>query len=203
MSDAIAKGRDHRAAATMHTTCDTLQLELPRINPAVQCKQYQYAYCFAQVGRTSLCASACFLVPILVSLPTLVSLPLVTCPLANTGFPATPARGFEHTVQFCFPVQSLLLEHTALQPCGLQDKDSLWIDRLAKVDVQSGALSLWQEPHCYPGEPLFVGTPGGQAEDDGVILSVVLDGAHCVSVEAICVSLKTICHYKWPSKNTG
>ena len=28
---------------------------------------------------------------------------------------------------------------------------------------------------CYPGEPVFVPQPGRQAEDDGVILSVVLD----------------------------
>lgn len=58
-----------------------------------------------------------------------------------------------------------------------QDKDSLWYDRLAKVDVRTGVLVVWQEPDCYPGEALFVGTPGGKAEDDGVILSVVLDGA--------------------------
>lgn len=33
----------------MRTTCDALHLELPRINPAVQCKDYRYTYCFAQV----------------------------------------------------------------------------------------------------------------------------------------------------------
>lgn len=29
---------------------------------------------------------------------------------------------------------------------------------------------------CYPCEPVFVAAPGAQLEDDGVILSVVLDG---------------------------
>lgn len=36
-------------------------------------------------------------------------------------------------------------------------------------------VTLWQEPGCYPGEPIFVPRPDGEAEDDGVILSVVLD----------------------------
>lgn len=70
-----------------------------------------------------------------------------------------------------------------ISPCAsvrLQDDESLWVDRLAKVDVKTGALTVWQEPECYPGEPLFVATPGGTAEDDGVILSVVLDGMDSV-----------------------
>jgi beta,beta-carotene 9',10'-dioxygenase len=34
----------------------------------------------------------------------------------------------------------------------------------------------WSEVHCYPGEPIFVTAPGAKREDQGVILSVVLDG---------------------------
>jgi carotenoid cleavage dioxygenase-like enzyme len=48
-------------------------------------------------------------------------------------------------------------------------------NQLVKVDVASGATRRWYEPDAYPGEPIFVGTPGRTAEDDGVILSVVLD----------------------------
>jgi carotenoid cleavage dioxygenase-like enzyme len=33
----------------------------------------------------------------------------------------------------------------------------------------------WFEDGCYPSEPVFVPTPDTQAEDDGVILNVVLD----------------------------
>lgn len=50
-----------------------------------------------------------------------------------------------------------------------------WIDTLAKVDVRDGARRAWQAPGCYPGEPVFVARPGASAEDDGVVLSVVLD----------------------------
>jgi carotenoid cleavage dioxygenase-like enzyme len=50
-----------------------------------------------------------------------------------------------------------------------------WLDRLVKVDVGSGEVAAWSEPGCFPGEPIFVRAPGEDAEDAGVILSVVLD----------------------------
>jgi carotenoid cleavage dioxygenase-like enzyme len=54
--------------------------------------------------------------------------------------------------------------------------DADWLDEIVKVDVTSGDVKRWSEPGCYAGEPVFVERPGGTAEDDGVILSVVLDG---------------------------
>jgi beta,beta-carotene 9',10'-dioxygenase len=50
-----------------------------------------------------------------------------------------------------------------------------WFDELVKVDVTSGEPKTWSEPGCYPGEPVFIDRPGADAEDDGVVLSVVLD----------------------------
>jgi beta,beta-carotene 9',10'-dioxygenase len=50
-----------------------------------------------------------------------------------------------------------------------------WIDRLVKVDVRDGSRSEWSAEGCYPGEPVFVRKPGTEAEDAGVVLSVVLD----------------------------
>ena len=52
-----------------------------------------------------------------------------------------------------------------------------WIDRLVKVDVREGTRHEWAAPDCYPGEPVFVREPGAEAEDGGVVLSVVLDAA--------------------------
>ena len=46
---------------------------------------------------------------------------------------------------------------------------------LVKVDVGQGEVASWAEDGCYPGEPVFVREPGTEGEDDGVILSVVLD----------------------------
>jgi len=49
-------------------------------------------------------------------------------------------------------------------------------DQLVKIDVESGEALNWFEPGSYPGEPVFVPSPkGSRAEDDGVLLSVVLD----------------------------
>ncbi|HEX4733867.1 MAG TPA: carotenoid oxygenase family protein [Thermoleophilaceae bacterium] len=53
--------------------------------------------------------------------------------------------------------------------------DSVWFNQLVKVDVTNGDVHSWSEAGCYPGEAVFVERPGGTAEDDGVILSVVLD----------------------------
>jgi beta,beta-carotene 9',10'-dioxygenase len=48
-------------------------------------------------------------------------------------------------------------------------------NQLAKINVETGESHIWREPGCYPGEPVFVAAPGASAEDDGVLLSVVLD----------------------------
>ena len=48
-------------------------------------------------------------------------------------------------------------------------------NRLVKVDVENRETDVWEEPGTYPGEPVFVAAPDAEEEDDGVILSVVLD----------------------------
>ena len=55
-------------------------------------------------------------------------------------------------------------------------REALLGDQLVKIDVETGAFSTWHEDGCLPSEPVFVARPGGTAEDDGVALSVVLDG---------------------------
>lgn len=51
-----------------------------------------------------------------------------------------------------------------------------FLNQIVKLDVRGGRALTWAEPDCFPGEPVFVPRPGGAAEDDGVILAVVLDG---------------------------
>jgi beta,beta-carotene 9',10'-dioxygenase len=51
-----------------------------------------------------------------------------------------------------------------------------FIDRLVKIDVEDGEAREWSEPGAYPGEPVFVPSPrADRTEDEGVLLSVVLD----------------------------
>ena len=52
-----------------------------------------------------------------------------------------------------------------------------FLNQLVKVDVTTGEHLAWHETGCYPGEPVFVPAPGSSAEDQGVLLSVVLDAA--------------------------
>jgi carotenoid cleavage dioxygenase-like enzyme len=51
---------------------------------------------------------------------------------------------------------------------------SEWLDEIVKADVQERSSAVWAEDGCYPGEPVFVAAPGGEREDEGVLLSVVL-----------------------------
>ncbi len=55
------------------------------------------------------------------------------------------------------------------------DSVTNFTDRLIKINVQSKDFVTWSEKNCHPGEPIFVARPGSNHEDDGVILSVVLD----------------------------
>jgi carotenoid cleavage dioxygenase-like enzyme len=52
-----------------------------------------------------------------------------------------------------------------------------WIDRIVKVDVAERRSDVWAEEGCFPGEPVFVAAPDAGGEDEGVLLSVVLNGA--------------------------
>ena len=60
-------------------------------------------------------------------------------------------------------------------------KKSGFIDRIAKLDIKREEQILWHEGGTYPGEPIFVRRPGGHREDDGVLLSVVLDAGRRTS----------------------
>lgn len=46
-----------------------------------------------------------------------------------------------------------------------------------KVDVNDGSVLEWSEEGAYPGEPVFVAAPQAGPEDEGVLLSLVLEPA--------------------------
>jgi carotenoid cleavage dioxygenase-like enzyme len=55
------------------------------------------------------------------------------------------------------------------------DRPGAFINQLVKIDVRERSVTRWSAPNAYPGEPVFVPRPGAVDEDDGVVLSVVLD----------------------------
>ena len=50
-----------------------------------------------------------------------------------------------------------------------------FLDQLVKFDLEKNEALFWQQDLCYPGEPVFISRPGANNEDDGVLVSVVLD----------------------------
>lgn len=61
------------------------------------------------------------------------------------------------------------------------DQRQGFYNQLVKVDIETGRALTWRAADCYPGEAVFVGAPGRTVEDDGVVLSVVLDAAQGAS----------------------
>jgi len=50
-------------------------------------------------------------------------------------------------------------------------------NQLVKIDGHSRSVTSWSGPSAHPGEPVFVARPDAVDEDDGALLSVVLDAA--------------------------
>jgi beta,beta-carotene 9',10'-dioxygenase len=61
--------------------------------------------------------------------------------------------------------------------CGVRPEEPDWLNELVKFDTRERTLETWHEPGCYPGEPVFVGRPGREHENDGAVLSVVFDSS--------------------------
>jgi len=57
-----------------------------------------------------------------------------------------------------------------------KDTPDDFMNQLVKVDVQTRETQCWFEEDCYPGEAIFVAAPYATGEDEGVLLSIVLDG---------------------------
>ena len=62
---------------------------------------------------------------------------------------------------------------------------------LVKIDVETDTVQQWRESGTYPGEPVFVGAPDAAGEDEGVLLSVVLDPGADRSV-LVCLDAETL-----------
>lgn len=57
------------------------------------------------------------------------------------------------------------------------EKTTGFYNSLVKIDVHSGKAAYWHEADCYPGEPFFVSSPDSRNDEEGVLISVVLNSA--------------------------
>ena len=62
---------------------------------------------------------------------------------------------------------------------------STFFDGLIKYDTETKNALIWSQHGHSGGEPIFVPNPEGKTEDDGVLLSVVLDGNTGMSYLAV------------------
>ena len=49
------------------------------------------------------------------------------------------------------------------------------LERLVKLNVQTKEFVTWEESGGFASEPVFVKAPHGKEEDDGVVLSCVIN----------------------------
>lgn len=66
-------------------------------------------------------------------------------------------------------------EHRYAYAQGADQPVTDWPDAVVKVDCETGDVREFERDGCYLSEPVFVPRPGGDREDDGVVLSVGLD----------------------------
>ncbi len=60
--------------------------------------------------------------------------------------------------------------------CGINPaRGNEFYNQIVKIDIETGKHVNWFKENNFPGEAVFVPKPGRIAEDDGVLLSVVLD----------------------------
>ncbi|XP_010737874.2 beta,beta-carotene 15,15'-dioxygenase [Larimichthys crocea] len=54
-------------------------------------------------------------------------------------------------------------------------EESALSKQIAKFDTETKKMVYWTEDNCWPSEPVFIPRPNGESEDDGVILSSVIN----------------------------
>lgn len=60
--------------------------------------------------------------------------------------------------------------------CGINpERRNEFYNQLVKIDIRTGKCLRWHQPGFYPGEAVFIPHPNRKGEDDGVLLSIVLD----------------------------
>jgi len=75
---------------------------------------------------------------------------------------------------------------------GVTDRgSSTFVDGLVKYDMDTKTPIFWEQHGHSAGEAIFVPDPAGKHEDDGVLLSVVLDG-HAGKSYLLCLDARTM-----------
>lgn len=60
-------------------------------------------------------------------------------------------------------------------PTDASGQTSGFLETVTKTTIGDGRTRVWRQPGGFAGEPIFVRRPDGTAEDDGVLLTLVLE----------------------------
>lgn len=71
------------------------------------------------------------------------------------------------------------------------DECKVPFDSIVKIDVETKEVKRFHKANCVPGEAIFVAQPNGKDEDDGILMSVMLDGRQNASYLVI-IDAKTM-----------
>ncbi|CAD6253839.1 unnamed protein product [Miscanthus lutarioriparius] len=96
-------------------------------------------------------------------------------PAGNCAGPEVHGRGVE--LSSINPAYQGKEHHRYVYACGAQ-RPCNFFNSLTKIDLLEKGAKNWHEVGSVPSEPFFVVRPGGTAEDDGVVISIVstMDG---------------------------
>ncbi|KAH7888191.1 carotenoid oxygenase [Phlebopus sp. FC_14] len=105
-------------------------------------------------------------------------LPSVDTPSPSAHREALTVHTAEHNHSCDLPViNPRFLTKPARYIYGVCDRGmSTFFDGIVKYDTETRTPTYWSVQGHNPSEPIFVPDPRGAVEDDGVLLSVVLDG---------------------------
>lgn len=84
----------------------------------------------------------------------------------------------------CISPKFAMREHRFAYGVSSQQGDFAF-NSLVKTDATTGKYTIWSVPNTACGEPIFVPKPGSNVEDEGVLLSVVLDAEEKRSFMAV------------------
>lgn len=83
----------------------------------------------------------------------------------------------QHLEMPCVAAASVGRPYRFVYGVSQDELDEVPFASLKKVDLRTGAARTWKAARCMVSEPTFVSDPQGTAEDDGVVMSVVVDAA--------------------------
>jgi len=67
-------------------------------------------------------------------------------------------------------------DYTYLYGLGISNEGpKQFYDQIVKLNVKTGESKIWRDPDYYAGEPKFLPDPNGNSDDDGILISILLN----------------------------